>query len=636
VRGELLSIRETLFWFLVLRFSVLGSRFFLTDLRVGMPLNVLHITLDSHSSQREELPPVVEQQFAGGRGAASWLLATMVSPDVSPTSTANALILSAGPVAGRAPGVAGGLIATTRSPITGILAHSWAIGHWGTMLQQAGFDIVTLTGQSADWCYILIDDGAITFHVADSLAGLDTFATAQAIRQTHGGEWSVAAIGPAGEAGVAYASIVVDGRHAAEPAGTGVVMAKKRVKAIAVRGSALQPADKTRTDAVLASINKRVTGNEQAAAFRRDGGSLAYTSRAIEIGLFSYKNGQEGELPHAQALDRGVWGQRARREGHGCAGCLLECATSYQRRNGEPMAYPELEAIAGFGGACGIANPDTIIIANDLCVRLGLDVAAASAALAFMMECQERGLSRAGTLAWGDGDAVVATLRRLGQRQEKRDVLSLGAGEMQDVYYGSGTFAPQVKGMALPGFDPRALPELALCYAVSPIGSDHRYAMSYEKLAPELPTWLMGSQSTPALQGTVPRLIWHERFAAAIDAAGVCRRMAMMAYQISPSEVTELITAATGRVMSGIEVAKLGERIVTFERLLSLRYESDADSLPHRWVHDPLESGGALGKLPVLEDLLAEYYRRHGWNEAGEPTAARLAELGIDLPATLR
>jgi aldehyde:ferredoxin oxidoreductase len=108
-----------------------------------------------------------------------------------------------------------------------------------------------------------------------------------------------------------------------------------------------------------------------------------------------------------------------------------------------------------------------------------------------------------------------------------------------------------------------------------------------------------------------------------------------MAYQIAPSEVTELVSAALGRPFSGVEIAKLGERIVTFERMLAIQYETDRDGLPHRWVHDPLENGPALGKLPPIEELLAEYYRRHSWNEYGEPTPARLAELGIERLPTL-
>ncbi len=595
-----------------------------------MPLSVLRIELDTQATQREELPTIVEQQFLGGRGAATWLLANRVPPSVAPTAAANLLIFSAGALAGQVPGITGGMIATTRSPLTGILAHSWAIGRWGGFLRQAGFDMLTLEGQSAEWCYLALEDGKLSFHSAQGLAGLDTYATAQAIRQALGGDWSVACIGPAGETGVAYCSIVVDGMHAAEPAGTGIVMANKRVKAIAIRSSANLPTnDPARSNVILDGIAKRIATSEQAASVRQYGGSLAFAATAHSLGLFSHKNGQDGEIPHAAGIERGVWSQRARREPHGCAGCPLECATTYLRRNGEPMAFPELEALAGFGGACGITNPDTIIIANDLCLRLGLDVVAASAAIAFMMECQQQGLSRAGTLAWGDGEAVIAALRRLGQRQEKRDVLSLGVGEMQDIYYGSTKFAPQVKGMALPALEARALPELALSYAASPIGSDHRYAMSYEKLASELPAWLQ------AIQGVVPRLIWHERFAAAIDSAGICRRIALMAYQVGPSEMAELVAANLGRTLNGMEVAKLGERIVTFERMISLRYESDPDGLPHRWTHDPLESGNALGKLPLIEDLLAEYYRRHSWNQYGEPTPIRLAELGIEVPEAM-
>jgi aldehyde:ferredoxin oxidoreductase len=595
-----------------------------------MPLSVLRVILDSNDVQRQELPATVEQQFLGGRGAAAWVLSQLVPPDVAPIAPANAVIFSAGPLSGIA-GAGGGFTVTTRSPLTGLIAHSWASGRFGAMLRRTGTDLLTLEGQHAEWCYVLIDQQQVQIRSAAHLAGLDTYATVQALRKELDGDYSIACIGPAGEAGVAYASIVADGYAMAEPAGTGAVMAIKRVKAIAVRGNApLTATEPQRIDAVLASIQKRIAHSDVAAGIRQYGGSMFYANAAYERGLLSMKNGQVGDLPHIQAVDRNALAQRGKREARGCESCPLPCTTTYIRRSGEPMAYPELEALAGFGAACGIDNPDTLIIANDLCMRLGLDVAATAAAIAFMMECQQMGLSRAGTLPWGDGEAVLAAIRRLGQRQEKRDVLSLGVGEIQDIYYGSSAFAPQIKGMAMPGLDPRGAQEIALAYAASPIGSDHRYAMSYEWLLPEPPTWLPDGNHSQAIRGVVPRLIWHERFAAAIDSAGICRRLALMAYQVAPSEATELLTATLGRTFSGVEVAKLGERVVTFERLQAIRYESDPDGLPHRWMHDPLESGPALGRLSPVDDLLADYYRRHGWDEQGVPTQARLAELGID------
>ncbi len=594
-----------------------------------MTLRLLRIKLDTQQTSSDMLPEYVEHQFLGGRGAATWLLAAHVPASVGPRSPSNMVVFSAGPLTGAIPAATGGFMVTTRSPLTGSLAHSWAIGRWGAALRRSGFDLLTLEGQSADWCVVVVDNGQASLRPAGDLLGLDTFATSQALERDLGPDFAVVAIGPAGEAGVAYSSIVAEGLFPAEPAGTGSVMAHKRVKAIAVRGAAkLASADRPRVETVVAAVAKRSASSELAAGIRQYGGSLFFADAAARAGSLTGRNGQDAAPDHLQSIGRNMLAQRGQRKPRGCEGCVLPCASSYVRRNGDPMAYPELEAYAGFGAACSITNPDTIIIANDLCVRLGLDTTATASALAFMMECQQEGLSRAAHLAWGDADALLSTIRRLGQRQEKRDVLSLGVGEMQDVYYGSGSFAPQVKGMAMPALDPRALHEYALAYATAPIGSDYRYAMLYAGLLESPPAWLPEGQQPAG--SVVPRVIWHERFAATLDAAGLCRRLALMAYQVTPSEVTELIAATLGRPISGVEIARLGERIVTFERLLALHYEVDGDGLPRRWARTALEEGPAAGKTVALDELLAEYYRRHGWDADGVPTPARLAELGID------
>ncbi|HNP72930.1 MAG TPA: aldehyde ferredoxin oxidoreductase C-terminal domain-containing protein, partial [Kouleothrix sp.] len=389
--------------------------------------------------------------------------------------------------------------------------------------------------------------------------------------------------------------------------------------------------DAARAAVVAAGIRRRIAASELAEGIRQYG-SLFYCGHAAEWGAFTSRNGQEGRVPHLPALDRAVFAARGKREPRGCEGCPLPCYTTYVKRSGEPMAYPELEALAGFGAWCGITNADALILANELCLRLGLDVAATSAAIGFMMECQQRELNRSGTLPWGDDDAVLGAIERLGQRHEKRDVLSLGVGEMKEIFFGSEAFAPQAKGLALPAIDPRAMHEIALALASSPIGGDFRYAMAYEELLAEPPAWLPDEPSHPqAVKGKAVRLIWHERFAAALDAAGLCRRLALMAYQVMPAELSELIAAALGRVITGGELARLGERIVTLERLFARR-EATPDALPARWAETPLGEGRAAGHLPALDDLLGDYYRRHGWSEAGDPTPERLEELGIAAP----
>lgn len=211
-------------------------------------------------------------------------------------------------------------------------------------------------------------------------------------------------------------------------------------------------------------------------------------------------------------------------------------------------------------------------------------------------------------------------------------MLSLGVGEIADVFWGGAAFAPQVKGLAMPALDPRALTEIALAMASSPIGGDHRFAMAYEELIPEPPSWLPDEPSHPqAVKGKVLRLIWHERFAAVLDSAGICRRLGLMGYQISPGELLAMIGAATGLAVNGADMARIGERIITVERLFARRYADNGarDELPARWAEEPLAEGRAAGHLPRLADLLAEYYRRHGWDSEGQPTPERLNELGV-------
>ncbi len=97
-----------------------------------------------------------------------------------------------------------------------------------------------------------------------------------------------------------------------------------------------------------------------------------------------------------------------------------------------------------------------------------------------------------------------------------------------------------------------------------------------------------------------------------------------------PAELTELVSAGLGRTMTGGELARIGERIVTDERLF-VRRDGATDRLPARWSETPLREGRAAGHLPAFDDLLREYYRRHGWNEQGDPTQERLDDLGISI-----
>src|SRR5215207_10136647 len=103
-----------------------------------MSLRALWIKLDTHQTQPEELPAVVEHMYLGGRGAVTWLLANRLPPNTGPLAPANLLIFSAGPLAGTGVAATGNFVVSTRSPLTGAIAHSWGHGRWGGELRRAG------------------------------------------------------------------------------------------------------------------------------------------------------------------------------------------------------------------------------------------------------------------------------------------------------------------------------------------------------------------------------------------------------------------------------------------------------------------------------------------------------------------
>jgi len=595
-----------------------------------MALRTLTVDLE-RGLARQQLPATVERDYLGGRGAIAWLLWSHLPPDTPPLAPENLLIFAAGPLAGTSAFATGGFVVGTRSPITGGIGYSWGQGHWGAALRQSGYDLLIIRGQAPDWCYLVIDRGQVRLRPASHLLGSDTQATDVAIRAELGDEFRVVCLGPAGEAEVAYANMVAEGRYMAEPAGTGVVMGNKHLKAIAVRGGPpITIADERRLGAAMEVVRRRVEASPLASGLREIGSSH-FLTQAIEWGALTEHNGRDGHLSDGIGHMRSSLAMRGKRESRGCNGCPMPCYFDAQRRPGEMAPLPELELVAGFGARCGISSPDTLLLIADRCLKLGLDPASASAAVAFLMECQAEGLNLSGTLPWGNDEAVLAALERLALRQERRDMLSLGIGEIADVFWGGAAFAPQVKGLAMPALDPRALTEIALAMATAPIGGDYRYAMPYEELISDPPAWLPDEPSHPqAVKGKVLRLIWHERFAAMLDSAGICRRLGLMAYQISPGELLALITA-TGSAVNGTDMARIGERIITVERLFARRYADNgaADELPARWRESPLDEGRAAGHLPRLDDLLAEYYRRHGWGADGNPTIERLSELGI-------
>lgn len=584
------------------------------------------LRVDLSTGQQHELSPPAAWRhlLLGGRGWTARLLSDL-SPEIGPRDPENPLLFATGPLAGTAAVGAGGGWVAALSPITGLVTQGWAGGDWGAALRQSGYDLVIVTGQAATWSVLEI--GSTTpLRDAAGLLGLDTIATDQALRGNDERVHTLV-LGPAGEVGVAYATPVVDGAFLVEPAGVGAVMAQKRLKAVVIReGAVIAAADAAALQRVDAAYTQRSISDPLLGEWQRFGTAL-YVNRANDLGAVTARNGQDGVFKGMLALSRTTLALKGKQTGRGCGNHVVPCYATLTTKEGSGVARPELTVLLGFGARCGVADLDTVIAAGQRCVRWGLDPTAAAAAIAFLMECQQHGLHSQPPLPWGDGATLLDTLDKIATKKGIGGVLGLGVGEMREIFWGSADWAPQVRDGALPPLDPRPLPAFALHFATSTWGGDYRMAAPLAALLAQSPAAVPQTKGSVAEQA-VAQVIWHERWAAALDAAGFCRRLGLLAYNVLPQELADMVSAVVGETFTVGALAKLGERVVTLERLLVAR-QGTPDTLPLRWRSTAVSAGRAAGHLPDLAGLLPLYYGAHGWDAQGVPGETRLRALDL-------
>ena len=436
----------------------------------------------------------------------------------------------------------------------------------------------------------------------------------------------MAAIGPAGERGVRYATISHDGRHAGR-GGLGAVLGAKRIKAIAVRASAkVAPAD---PDAVLAAardLRERSFG--PATAKYRELGTLANLLAFNAISTLPTRNFQAATFdgaPQLAAEDLAAARQVAR---HSCASCTIGCEHIYKGRDGRKTRV-EYENVFALGPMCGVSDPDAVLAASARCDDLGLDTISAGGTIAWAMECAERGLIDAPWLRFGDADALLRVLERDRRKGRPRRPArrGLAATRRRSVGEGSAAFAPHVKGMEMPGYEPRTLHAMALGLAVNARGADHNRSGAYEAdLSGELDRLDGGDAHVAAAVETEDR-------AAIMDSLILCKFLRGV-FTEPFTEWAGLLSSVTGWDVDEAELRRTARRIVLAKRVYNIRegWRPADDWLPERLLSEPLRlaSGREAALSPDrLRAMIDAYYAARGLDEQGRPDEAQLTDLRL-------
>ncbi len=611
----------------------------------------LRIDLSRGDSTWVPLPEDVLRRFIGGVGLGTYLMHREAPRGVDPLAPQSPLIFCLSPLVGTPLTTSAKFAVIAKSPLTDRLNDALSSSHFALAAKRSGFDALVLVGARARPSILIVEDGQMRLEPADDLWGLATDEAEQALASRLGPEFHTAVIGPGGENLVRYATISHENRHAGR-GGLGAVMGSKKLKAVAVAGSQrVEVADSTTIVRAAKDLSQRSFG--PATAKYRELGTVANLLVFNRLSALPTRNFQQGSFEGAAHLSGEELNNARRVARRSCAACTIGCEHIYQvpvasagRQSPEdgirqsedsggsrpPLAEEvrlEYESLFALGPLCGIGDRDVVLRAARLCDRLGLDTISAGATIGFAMECAEKGLLNENDLRFGASDRMLSLLEQIGRREGLGDLLAEGSRRATAVIGGpAADFAPHVKGLEIPGYEPRALQTMALGLAVGSRGADHNRSGAYEADFSPAADRLHGSPESAALA------VETEDRAALMDSLILCKFLRGVFADLF-AEGADLLRHVTGWNVSADELRATARRIVTAKKLYNIRegWTAAEDTLPRRFLAEGLPLGDAdHAVLPAerLRGMIQAYYQARGWDEDGRVGHDAIAALTLD------
>ena len=595
---------------------------------------VMLIELDEQSIHWEPLDETVLRRFLGGTGLGAYLLYTYSPPGVAPLSPENPLIFVTSPLVGSRLTTSSKFAVVTKSPLTGFIGDSLSSSFLATELKKTGFDAIVVTGRSPSPTMLAITDDSVEFLDASHLLGMSTSKTEEAVKAQLGGMYRVASIGPAGENLVRFASIANDGGRQAGRTGPGAVMGSKNLKAIAVRGrQTVSFADPNALGAIRADLSRRSLGD--ATEKYRTLGTLANVSVFNRLGTLPTRNFQQSTFEGAEAVSGETFQTSHHVRNAHCANCTIGCEHIVRTIDGGADATGRMEYESSFalGPLVGVADANAVIRASRLCDDMGMDTISAGGSVAWAMECFENGLLTAEDadgidLRFGDGRAVLAALQMTAHRTSLGSLLAEGSRRAAEtIGNGSQNWAMHVKGLEMPGYEPRSLKTMALALAVSTRGACHNRSSAYEADFSNRVDRLTidDERGRITMEG--------EDYSAVLDSLIWCKFL-RKAFDDFYGESASIYERLTGWATTPEDLVHAGERINNIKKLFNIRegWTRSDDTLPARVFAETLPNGAAKGVGLTRSDvdiMIDGYYRARGWTVDGLIPEEKIDALGL-------
>lgn len=579
---------------------------------LGYHGSYLRVDLTTGRSTPVQFETETLRGFIGGSGLGVALLLNEGTATVDPLAPEAALVFAFSPLVGSPLTTSAKFAVVSKSPLTQRINDSLAGSGFALAGKKTGHDAILLVGKATSLSILIIDDGQVRIEPAADLAGLSNSETQELLRSRLGPEFQTATIGPAGERLVRYATISHDGRHAGR-GGSGAVLGSKNIKAIAVRGThRVTWADPAALVTMARELSDKSFG--PATAKYRELGTASNLLAFNRLNVLPTRNFQQGSFPGAVAISPEELNTARERTRTSCAACTIGCEHLYRLNDGNKSVRLEYENLFALGPLCGIDDPETVLQASRLCDEAGLDTISAGGTIAFAMECSEKGLLDAPWLRFGEPRALLQALELIISGAGLGRLMANGSRAMAlEIGHDTIRFAPQVKGLELPGYEPRGLQTMALGFAVGTRGADHNRSGAYEI---DFSDAVDRRDVTPE---SVHMAVETEDKAALLDSLILCKFLRGV-FNDFYSESAAILRLVTGWDVTANELQQTTKNIVTAKKRFNILagWTPAEDTLPERILSTPLpEDARSELSSERLQSLVKAYNLARGWTAEG-------------------
>ncbi len=600
----------------------------------GYTGKILDIDLKSKVKKITKLDKDSAEQFIGAKGLGAKLLIDMLPEKTDPLSEENILMFTTGPLTGTTVQTSGRGTVITKSPQTGIFLDSHFGGMFAVEIKKAGWDIIILKGKSKNPVYININNEKVEYKDASNIWGKECTYVHNWLQKKYG-EVKTAVIGPAGENLVKFSAITIDGLRHAGRGGSGAVMGSKNLKAITLFGnnkiSLFNPKEFNQKSK---EVFKKIQENDFV-PIRRKFGTPYWVNIVNNEGFLPTRNYQEGFFEEGNKINAETMQKSIVDSSGACYNCIIACWNKSSIKKGLFKALslvgPEYETIALMGSNLGIKSIEEVAYLNERCNELGMDTISLGGVLGFAIELYKNNILskddlREIELDWGKTKEIAKLIDVIAYRRTKLgNILAEGVKIASDLIgVRSKEYAFHVKGLEIPGYDPRGSFGMGLAYATSDRGGCHQRAWTVkaELNDPELDRFSFEKKAE------IVKEVQDER--ASFFSLVLCDFA-----PISEEDCVDLLNLATGFNYTVESYLKTGERIWNLIRLFNLRegLKSNEDKLPIRFFKRSFSRGPAKGKVlseDEFKNCLNKYYDIRKWNIKGIPTKKKINELDLN------